>query len=220
MISFVCNSSAIFLNLYEKPVIGKIFRFLPFFPYWAFIFNTNFAWTPNLRLSLSPQNDAKVFTFKNMSLISLLIQTFTYPFLFLYLKKIIRNEKGNKQSWLFFMRKKSKNVDRTMDGSFHENSSNLFNLKYEIKKKANKLFSCKKKTFLIIRSWSRLGNSKSKKKQISFGTSPSKERVKHFQTFEAHKFEWNWELFENFKQRLDCEKSEQSLWKQPYFEGY
>ena len=49
MFSFVCNASSIFLNIYHQPLIGKIFRFLPYFPYWSLIFDDSYDDDHNLK---------------------------------------------------------------------------------------------------------------------------------------------------------------------------
>jgi hypothetical protein len=136
MISFVCNSSAIFLNLYHKPLVGKIFRFLPFFPYWSFMFNTNFDDIDDLKVDLL-EKDSEIYSFNNMCLVSLIIQTATYPFIFYYLKHVIRNEKDSKRNWLFFL-KKNRKPNKTID-----NSSSSMDLKNLVKKRANRLNKCK-----------------------------------------------------------------------------
>jgi hypothetical protein len=123
-------------------LIGKIFRFLPFFPYWSFIFNTESNNDHNLHANISNEN-SEVFTFKNLCLISLIVQTIVYPFVFYYLKHVIKNEQDNSQHWLFFLRKKSKRRGRTVDDTLIKQYTSNINIRSLLKKKANRIISCK-----------------------------------------------------------------------------
>lgn len=136
MISFVCNLSAIFLNLYQKPLIGQVFKFLPFFPYWSFVLINNLQDKGGLRKA-DPGSDSEIYSFRNWNVISLLMQLGLYPLLFYYLKHTIRNEKDNRQTWFFFLRRSSKNTSRVLDDTSHHMS-----LRTLIKERANRNSKC------------------------------------------------------------------------------
>lgn len=138
MICFVCNLSAIFLNVYHKPLVGKMFRFLPFFPYWSFIFNTETHDTDNLRAS--GETSTEVFTFRNLCIVSLFVQFLAYPFVFYYLKNIVRNEQDNKRHWLFFL-KSSKQTHRAVDNDLTQTFTSDLDIRSLLRKRANRNIS-------------------------------------------------------------------------------
>lgn len=134
MIAFVCNLSAIFLNLYEKPLVGQLFKFMPFFPYWSFVLVNNLQDKGGFKAVAS--RDSEIYTFRNGNIIWLFLQLGLFPLLFYYLKHTIRNEKDNRRNWFFFLRRSQAKQSRTLDDSSNKT------LKRLIKERANRDPAC------------------------------------------------------------------------------
>lgn len=108
LVNLVSNFASVFLNVYHQPFIGKMFRFLPYFPYWSSVFDDSFDDDHNLKnyfnIPTKITDEPSISPLKNFSILSLLIQLIIYPLLFIYLKGIVKSERDMKKSFFFFLK--------------------------------------------------------------------------------------------------------------------